>query len=92
MAVLECPKRCTASFFDKDDFRTGHTTIKEEDGSWLARCDECGAEAWHPIPGNAVNPAYKTKYPRIEACSGTIVKSREHERETMKRKGYRPVE
>lgn len=92
MALLLCPKKCTPSFFDKEDFRTDHTVTEEIDGKWKARCDSCGAEDWHYIPNSKVNPAYLTKYPRIEACSGTVVRSKDHERETMKRKGYTPVD
>lgn len=92
MAVLHCEKKCSPSFLDKEDFRTDHTVLEEKDGCWLARCDSCGNECWHPIPNAKVPKAYLTKYPRIEACSGSWVTSKDHERETLKRKGYVPVE
>jgi hypothetical protein len=92
MAVLHCQRKCTPSFFDKEDFRTDHTVTQEIDGKWYARCDACGTEGWHAIPGNKVNPAYLTKWPKIESSSGIMMKSKEHQAEVMKRKGWKAVE
>lgn len=97
--IFSCPNKCAEG-------KTEHTFLKEQgeyNEIYLVRCDNCKAE--HTTPRKvwlfyeagfddpqAGKQAYLTKYPRLEACSGSWVKSKDHEREVLRRKGYTPVE
>lgn len=99
MAVLVCPDKCQASFFDVDDFRTDHTVIEEReqaDGKtlWRARCDVCGKEDWHLVSqkDGSGRKAYLTKWPHRNWSLGEVVHSKDHMMHLAKQKGFRPVE
>jgi len=94
---VPCPKECSGEI----PFRTPHTFLEERGNYneiYFVKCDKCGHEyeiprkQWLFYSSGAADPkssrAYLTKYPRIEPHTGEIVKSKDHEKETIKRMGF----
>lgn len=108
MIWLPCEKKCEVSnqFACRDDERAMEFIRQDgEEGEALifAECGNCKfinpflKEEWDAGSLAMDRRAYRkkanlTRYPRIEAHTGEVVNSREHEKETLKRMGYHAAE
>jgi hypothetical protein len=94
-----------ALWCEKCDTKTGHKFLKEKgdyNEIYEVACVNCNIKQdvlrkkWLLettfMDAFGSRKAHLTKYPRIEACSGEIVKSKQHEHELMRHKGYKTHE